>query len=57
MALKDAGWASHTPDMWLPFKRYSNVFDAEFQTYDGTPIDPETWTLERHFDYFKHLVI
>lgn len=57
MALKDAGWASHTPDMWLPFKRYSNVFDAEFQTYDGTPIDPATWTLERHFDYFKHLVI
>jgi hypothetical protein len=57
MALKDAGWASHTPDMWLPFKRYSNVFDAEFQTYDGTPINPETWTLERHFDYFKHLVI
>lgn len=57
MALKDAGWASHTPDMWLPFKRYSNVFDAEFQTHDGTPINPETWTLERHFDYFKHLVI
>ena len=57
MALKDAGWASHTPDMWLPFKRYSNVFDAEFQTYDGTSIDPDTWTLERHFDYFKHLVI
>jgi hypothetical protein len=57
MALKDAGWASKTPDMWLPFKRYSEVFDAAYQTYDGTPIDPATWTLERHFDYFKHLVI
>ena len=57
MALKDAGWASHTPDMWLPFKRYSQVFDADFATFDGTPIDPETWTLERHFDYFKHLVL
>lgn len=57
MALKDAGWASHTPDMWRPFKRYSQVFEAQYQTYDGTVIDPETWTLEQHFEYFKHLVI
>lgn len=55
--LKDAGWASHTPDMWLPFRRYSQVFSAVFETHDGTAIDPETWTLEQHFDYFKHLVI
>ena len=57
MELKDAGWASHTPDMWLPFKRYSQVFEAEFCTYDGTLIDPATWTLEKHFEYFKHLVL
>jgi hypothetical protein len=57
MALKDAGWASHTPDMWLPFKRYSNVFTATYQTHDGTAVDPETWTLEKHFEYFKHLKI
>jgi len=57
MALKDAGWASHTPDMWLPFRRYSQVFSAQYQTHDGIPIDPETWTLERHFDYFRHLAI
>lgn len=56
-ALKDAGWASKTPDMWLPFKRYTNVFTATYQTHDGTTIDPETWTLEDHFNYFKHLVI
>jgi hypothetical protein len=55
--LKDAGWASHTPDMWLPFRRYTQVFAASFETHDGTTIDPETWTLEKHFDYFKHLVI
>lgn len=55
--LKDAGWASHTPDMWLPFRRYTQVFEAEFETHDGTEIDPETWTLQKHFDYFKHLVI
>lgn len=56
-ALKDAGWASKTPDMWLPFKRYTNVFTATYQTHDGTAIDPETWTLDNHFEYFKHLVI
>jgi hypothetical protein len=55
--LKDAGWASSTPDMWLPFRRYSQVFDAKFETHDGTPIDPETWTLEKHYKYFEHLVI
>ena len=55
--LKDAGWASHTPDMWLPFRRYSQVFSAVFETHDGTQSDPESWTLEQHFNYFKHLVI
>ena len=57
MMLKDAGWASKTPNMWLPFTRYTNVFAAEYQTHDGTAIDPVTWTLEQHFDYFKHLVL
>ena len=55
--LKDAGWASHTPDMWLPFQRYTNVFVAEFQTHDGIPINTNTWTLENHFEYFKHLIL
>ena len=57
MALKDAGWASHTPNMWLPFVRYANVFKAQYETHDGKAIDPHTWTLEDHFNYFKHLVI
>jgi len=55
--LKEAGWDDNTPDMWLPFKRYSNVFTATYQTHDGTMIDPATWTLEDHFNYFQHLVI
>jgi hypothetical protein len=55
--LKNAGWASATPDMWLPFRRYSQVFEATFETHDGVSVDPTTWTLERHFDYFKHLII
>jgi hypothetical protein len=56
-SLKEAGWAAKTPNMWLPFTRYTNVFTATFETHDGTAIDPETWTLEDHFNYFKHLVI
>jgi hypothetical protein len=56
-ALKDAGWSSHTPDMWLPFRRYSQVFSAKFETFDGQSINPETWTLADHYNYFEHLVI
>jgi hypothetical protein len=55
--LKDAGWSSTTPNMWLPFQRYTQVFAAKFETHDGTAIDPENWTLQNHFDYFDHLVI
>ena len=56
-ALKDAGWAAKTPNMWLPFLRYTNVFAATYQTHDGTAIDPLTWTLEKHYNYFQHLII
>ena len=55
--LGEAGWSSSTPDMWIPFRRYSQVFGAEFQTHDGRLIDLDTWTLQDHYDYFKHLVI
>jgi hypothetical protein len=55
--LSDSGWSSKTPNMWLPFVRYSQVFAAKFETHDGTAIDTETWTLEQHFNYFQHLVL
>lgn len=55
--LKDTGWDDDTPDTWLPFTRYTNVFDATYQTHDGTVIDPLTWTLEKHYNYFEHLII
>ena len=55
--LQQAGWASTTPDMWLPFRRYSQLFDAVFQTHDGTSVDTETWTLDKHYQYFKYLHI
>lgn len=55
-ALKEAGWASHTPDVWHPFRRYTQVFPAKFETYDGRAIDPEIWTLAQHYAYFQHLM-
>ena len=55
-ALKEAGWASHTPDVWHPFRRYTQVFEAEFQTHDGRSVDTETWTLADHYKYFDHLL-
>jgi hypothetical protein len=55
--LKDAGWDDDTPDIWLPFTRYTDIFDAKFQTFDGVPVDPVTWNLSKHFVYFGHLVI
>lgn len=55
--LKESGWASHTPDMWFPFHRYTQVFTAQFETHDGTAVDPDVWTLSAHYDYFKHLNI
>lgn len=55
--LKEAGWSSTTPSMWLPFLRYTQVFVAQFETHDGTAIDSNSWTLQNHYDYFGHLVI
>lgn len=56
-ALKAAGWASRTPNLWLPFERYTGVFAAVYQTHDGKVVDPETWTLADHYSYFEHLVL
>ena len=55
--LKESGWASHTPDMWFPFHRYTQIFSARFETHDGTAVDPDTWTLSQHYTYFQHLVV
>lgn len=55
--LGEAGWSSVTPDIWIPFRRYTQVFEAKYQTHDGTPIDPDEWTLDHHFRYFDHLKI
>lgn len=54
-ALKDAGWGDDTPDIWLPFQRYQQVFSAEFETIDGQKINLDTWTLQQHYEYFDYL--
>lgn len=51
-ALKKAGFGSKTPDIWLPFKRYTQVFSADFKRHDGTIIDQTVWTLADHFNHF-----
>ena len=53
-ALHTKGLGSNTPNIWLPFQRYSQHFpNTVFKTNDGKVIDPDSWTLQNHFDYFK----
>jgi hypothetical protein len=54
--LREAGWASRTPDIFNFWKRYQYCFDTTelFETHDGKAIDPATWTLADHFEYFEH---
>ena len=55
-ALKEAGWGSHTPSVWLPFQRYQQVFTANFETYDGAVISVRNWTLHQHYERFGWLI-
>jgi len=51
--LKEEGWASRTPSIWHFWRRYTQVFDASYETFNGQPItDTEAWTLEKHYDFF-----
>ncbi len=54
-ALKEAGWGSQTPSVWLPFQRYLQVFDVGFETYDGELIDARFWSLDDHYQRFSWL--
>lgn len=50
--LRKSGRVKSSPDCWLFFKRY-DVLDSKFTTHDGVVIDLLTWTLEKHYNYFK----
>jgi len=51
--LREAGWASKTPDIYNFWKRYEYSFNVEsvFETYDGVKVDT-TMTLDDHFNCF-----
>ena len=55
MILKDKGWASTTPDLIDFWQRYRLCFETagRFITHDGTPVDTETWTLDKHYAYYS----
>ena len=51
--LREAGWASKTPDIYHFWTRYSNCFSLDgFTTYDGVAVNTDSWTLDKHFEYF-----
>lgn len=52
--LRLAGWNSRTPDIYNFWKRYTMCFDVadSFHTYDGVVVTPDSWNLDKHFEYF-----
>lgn len=53
ITLKQEGWGSKTPSIWHFFDRYTQVFNASFETFNGQPIeDLHNWTLEEHYKFF-----
>lgn len=55
--LNSKGLAASTPSLWLPFQRYSILSKSKFMTYTGVEIDPNTWTLEDHYNHFQGLLV
>ena len=53
--LKDGGWNSDTPSYVDFWRRYRMCFSTQgkFETHDGTPVDTETWTLDKHYAYYN----
>ena len=53
--LKDGGWNSDTPSYVDFWRRYRMCFatQGKFETHDGTPVDTETWTLDKHYAYYN----
>jgi hypothetical protein len=49
--LNKAKLNNKTPSYWYIFKRYTEAFDAEFETFNGQRIDPATYTLWDHYKF------
>lgn len=52
--LSKSGFNNKTPSYWHFFDRYTGVFDAEYETFNGQSIaDPHGWTLGQHYKFFN----
>jgi hypothetical protein len=51
--LGESGFTSKTPSYWNFFDRYTKVFTAQYETFNGQEIlDPHNWTLGKHYEFF-----
>jgi hypothetical protein len=50
--LHKQGYGNRTPDVWNFWERYS-MLGIQLETHDGTAVDPATWNLGTHCDYFR----
>jgi hypothetical protein len=50
--LKRRGLAKLTPDPYWFWQRYQEL-GVDIETRDGTPVDLDTWHLDRHHEYFS----
>jgi hypothetical protein len=51
--LSESGFTSKTPSYWNFFDRYTKVFTAQYETFNGQEIlDPHNWTLGKHYEFF-----
>lgn len=52
--LSKSGFNNKTPSYWHFFDRYTGVFEAEYETFNGQSIsDPHAWTLGQHYKFFN----
>lgn len=51
--LSKSGFNNKTPSYWNFFDRYTKVFSAQYETFNGQEIaDPHNWTLAKHYEFF-----
>lgn len=51
--LSKSGYNNKTPSYWHFFDRYTRVFDAQYETFNGQAIaDPHNWNLGQHYVFF-----
>lgn len=51
--LSKSGFNNKTPSYWHFFDRYTGVFTANYETFNGqTIVTPHDWTLGKHYTFF-----